>query len=163
MTGSNIRWWTENGVLLICSTPGICGNIRCSAPMEWNYVIQGDQLDLTSRQVAGLSFSYTRGLGEMPAPASEPASQQGTSSLEGTWLWLNTVYYVFEAGGGGTMAGSNMRWWTDNGVLFICSTPGICGNVRCSAPMEWNYVVQGNQLDLTSRQVAGLSFSYTRR
>ena len=86
-------------------------------------------------------------------------------SLVGTWNWMGQPYYVFEAGGGGTMTGSAIRWWTPRGgALDICITPEFCGNT-CTLPMEWYYAFanNGNQLTLTSRTIAGMSFVYTRQ
>ena len=85
-----------------------------------------------------------------------------TASLVGTWLWLGTPYYVFYEDGTGTMAGSDILWTTSNGVLSICSTPGVCGDT-CLFPSEWDYEIDGSELTLDSRQLANVSFTYTRR
>jgi|GEM_PF-2289024 len=99
-------------------------------------------------------------------PTQTPQTPQAPSatqaSLVGTWLWLGSPYYVFETGGRGTMSGMAILWSTSNGVLRICSTPDLCGST-CIAPAEWNYVLTGNQLTLTSRVIDSLTFTYTRR
>ena len=100
-----------------------------------------------------------------PQPAEEPepeAEQEPAPTLIGTWLWMGMPYYVFESGGHGTMAGMDIRWSADRGVLTICATPEICGDA-CPAPHEWHYVIDGNQLTLTSRQIADMYFTYTRQ
>ncbi|MCL2874618.1 MAG: hypothetical protein FWE29_06800 [Defluviitaleaceae bacterium] len=96
---------------------------------------------------------------EEPSPTPEPSLE---STLIGTWLWMGSPYYVFEQNGYGTMSGSDIRWTSREGVLSICSTPSICG-ITCFAPSEWNYTLDENQLILTSRLTANLTFTYTRR
>ena len=98
----------------------------------------------------------------MQEPTAQEPEPQAAGSLEGTWLWMGSPYYEFEAGGRGTMSGSNIRWSTSRGVLSICSTPDICGNT-CHAPMEWYYVLAGNELTLTSTIIDDMVFEYTRR
>ena len=93
-------------------------------------------------------------------PTPQPSATQ--SPLIGTWIWMGSPYYVFESGGRGTMGGMDIRWSASNGVLSICNTPDFCGNT-CIAPAEWNYVISGNQLTLTSRLIPDLTFTYTRR
>jgi hypothetical protein len=93
------------------------------------------------------------GIGATPPPQAQ--------SLVGTWLWLGTTYYVFEANGRGTMIGMDIRWWTSAGILSICSTPDFCGN-NCFAPTEWRYSISGNTLTLTS-DILDMSYTYTRR
>jgi hypothetical protein len=100
------------------------------------------------------------------ATAPLPPSQE-ESGLIGIWNWMGSPYYLFEANGEGIMAFNTLleqsiRWTTDNGILSICTTPDVCGNT-CFAPMEWYYVIDGNQLDLTSRSGPALSFTYTRQ
>lgn len=99
---------------------------------------------------------------EIGTPPAAPATPAPAQTLVGTWLWNNQPYYVFNAGGTGTMAGSAIRWWTGNGVLSICNTPAMCGN-NCPAPMDWRYSFSGNQLTLTSTTIANMSFTYTRQ
>ena len=101
----------------------------------------------------------------VPVPA-EPATTQpaANETLIGEWNWLGSLYYTFQAGGRGIRFGAEIMWSSRNGVLTICSTPAMCGSVNaCSAPEEWNYTISGNELTLTSRQVAGMTFTYTRR
>ena len=84
------------------------------------------------------------------------------SAIVGTWLWLGTPYYVFNADGTGTMADMDITWSTSGGILTICTTPDICGNI-CILPHLWNYTISGNQLTLESRQVDDMIFTYTRQ
>ena len=84
------------------------------------------------------------------------------SSLVGTWMWMGSPYYVFEANGTGTMPGFNLNWWTSGGILFICTTPGLCGS-NCLNPTEWDYEIVGNTLTLTGRGLLRwMTFTYTR-
>ncbi|MCL2391282.1 MAG: stalk domain-containing protein [Oscillospiraceae bacterium] len=93
-----------------------------------------------------------------PAPAPAPPAAQG---LVGTWNLMGSAHYVFNANGTGTMSGLPIRWTASGGMLSICITPDACGT-SCIAPTEWNYVISGNQLTLTSRLIPGLSVQYTR-
>ena len=96
-----------------------------------------------------------------PAPTPEPIPLTD-HALVGTWYWMESPYYVFEADGSGTMVGQDINWLAENGVLAICITPDLCrGN--CNAPAEWYYVLDRDQLDLTSRVVPDTTFTYTRR
>ena len=83
-------------------------------------------------------------------------------TLIGTWLWMDSPYYVFEEDRRGTMSGMDILWTTNQGVLTVCTTPELCGNT-CLAPQEWYYVVEGNRLTLTSRLLQDMTFTYTRR
>jgi len=103
-----------------------------------------------------------------PEEAEEPEEsetqepeQQAAETLEGTWMWMGMPYYVLQADGRGTMAGSDIRWSTSGGVLSICSTPDMCGDT-CIAPMEWRYVFAGNELTLTSTIMDDMTYVYTR-
>ena len=89
----------------------------------------------------------------------------GTSALVGTWAWLGEPYYVFNSDGSGTMPPNiSINWGTGNGILAICNTPFMCrGN--CPAPMEWNYVLDGDELTLNSRLplLSAATLTYTRQ
>jgi len=90
------------------------------------------------------------------------APEQIQYGLEGSWLWNGREYYVFEFNGTGTMSGTNIDWSSWAGLLSICSTPDLCqGN--CIAPTEWYYTLESDQLTLTSRLSAALTYVYTRR
>jgi hypothetical protein len=83
-------------------------------------------------------------------------------NLVGSWSWTGIQYYTFEENGTGTMAGSAIRWWTSNGVLYICTTPASCRGT-CSAPSEWIYEITGDQLTLTNRRNTAMSYTYTKQ
>ena len=87
----------------------------------------------------------------------------GTDELVGDWNWdvTNTLYYTFNADGTGVRDGAAIHWSTNNGVLRICWTPGMCGN-SCIAPEEWNYSISGDTLNIDSRQVPGIAWGYIR-
>ncbi|MCL2840730.1 MAG: hypothetical protein FWE05_08135 [Defluviitaleaceae bacterium] len=93
--------------------------------------------------------------------AVEPVGDSNTA-LVGTWDWMGSPYYVLEADGTGTMAGEAIRWISANGILSVCITPDLCGDT-CILPADWYYILEGNQLDLTSTVVAGMNFTYNRR
>jgi len=93
------------------------------------------------------------------APATQqPATQNQNQSLVGTWNWIGSPWYVFNADGTGVQSPNfmeqNFRWSTNNGVLTITGM---------GMAQEWDYVIEGNQLTITSRQLAGLSYTYTRQ
>lgn len=102
------------------------------------------------------------------APAAEEETSVETpaevanTTLIGTWYWIGTPYYVLNENGEGTMAGTPIGWTAANGILSICITPTICGTT-CIAPAEWYYVLEGNELVLTSTIISGMTFTYTRR
>jgi len=80
-------------------------------------------------------------------------------ALVGSWDFNGQPYYTFNEDGTGDMAGSAIRWAAGNGQLSVCVTPRICGT-RCSQPSSWNYTLDRDNLNLSSRL---LSFDYTRR
>jgi len=85
------------------------------------------------------------------------------ATLVGVWFWEGMEYYVLNADGTGTMAGMNINWELVNNVLFVCSTPDMCESLdNCPLPMEWYFVLEGNNLTLTSATVEGMVFYYTR-
>jgi hypothetical protein len=89
------------------------------------------------------------------------------SPLVGTWLWADSPYYVFEANGRGVMnpgdLESNILWTTEDGILFICTTPEVCGSFAdCTLVLEWYYTVSGDNLILDSRTVPGMVLEYIR-
>ncbi|MCL2839277.1 MAG: hypothetical protein FWE05_00770 [Defluviitaleaceae bacterium] len=82
-----------------------------------------------------------------------------SEALIGNWDWNGQPYYVLNANGTGTMAGSAIRWAAGNGRLHVCVTPNMCGTL-CPSPTVWNYELDGDNLNLSTRI---LSFNYTRR
>lgn len=90
-----------------------------------------------------------------------------TTGLVGEWDWDETgiLYYTFNADGTGRMfVLGNIRWSTNNGILSVCVTPGMCGAVSlCSGPQVWSYDLSGNSLTLTAVGAGGGPFHYTRR
>jgi len=87
-----------------------------------------------------------------------------TQSLVGNWDWMGMPYYVFNAGGTGTMSDMDILWSTNGGVLYTCSTPSLCGSIsNCILPSRWSYSLSGNQMVLDSLDVPGMTFTYTRR
>jgi len=100
---------------------------------------------------------------EPPATTEpEPISELASDSLVGTWYWMGSPYYILYDNGEGTMSGSAIRWAAADGILSICNTPAIC-STTCLAPAEWHYIIEGDELTLTSTLVALMTFTYTRR
>ncbi|MCL2420444.1 MAG: hypothetical protein FWD03_01175 [Defluviitaleaceae bacterium] len=89
-------------------------------------------------------------------------AQSDVAAFVGTWNWMNTPYYTFEAGGQGRMAGIDITWFVRDGLLAICNTPQVCGN-DCLFPTEWYYEFDGDELTLTNNLDASLSYTYTRQ
>jgi hypothetical protein len=114
-----------------------------------------EDLDASLKGIPPESTTYT----PMLSPTSTP--EPDAQPLLGTWLWMGSPYYVFEANGRGTMAGSDIHWSVNSGVLSICNTPAQCGNT-CSLPDEWSFVIDGNQLTITSLLIPDFIFVYTR-
>jgi len=81
----------------------------------------------------------------------------GDERLVGSWDWKGSVYYLFNASGSGTMAGSSIRWTTSGNRLEICVTPDTCGN-RCSAPMSSTFSLTNDDDTLRFN-----GFTYIRR
>lgn len=168
ITSLQFTWTAEAGTLLI-----VGDGVRD----EMGFFIDGDTL--TTTNASGETRHYTRvsqtavtddnqpppeepeESAEAPEQPEEP-EVQASQTLEGTWLWMGSPYYVFEAGGRGTMVGSDILWSTSGGVLSICSTPDICGST-CIAPSDWYYELAGNELTLTSTISSDMTFVYTRR
>ena len=108
-----------------------------------------------------------------PTPAETPAATPAETPAEtghalvGSWDFMGLgVYYVFNADGTGIRGFEAIPdmigyfdWTASNGILRITVTEGF-GVVGFTE--EWNYVIEGNQLDIDSRQVAGIEWSYTR-
>jgi len=93
----------------------------------------------------------------------EPAEATNEHPLVGTWAWLGTPYYVFNADGTGTQTPEMpLLWAAENGVLSICITPDLCGST-CIASLDWYYVIDGNQLTLTSTIIPDMTYTYTRQ
>ena len=86
---------------------------------------------------------------------------QAAQALVGTWYWLGSPFYIFNANGSGMMGTSEINWTAANGVLGVCVTPDLCRG-DCIAPSEWYYTIDGNRLVLVSRITAGIYFEYTR-
>ena len=105
-----------------------------------------------------MEYSYVRidtetGTIVVEAPPSD-------SAVIGTWAWdANELYlYTFNADGTGT------RGLPDEVETFTWSVPES-GRVdmRVGTMTErWDYVVEDNVFTLTSRQIAGMEFSYIR-
>ncbi|MCL2235383.1 MAG: copper amine oxidase N-terminal domain-containing protein [Defluviitaleaceae bacterium] len=85
-------------------------------------------------------------------------------SFVGNWDWLDMPFYVFNADGTGTIPGFDIIWSASGGILYICSTPDLCGNISdCILPDRWIYSFSGNQMVLESLDIPDFIFTYTRR
>jgi len=101
---------------------------------------------------ATVDFTHYEAYNEAAAPAH---------GLVDSWALGNTIYYVFNDNGRGSMAMIGIQWWADNGTLTICRTRFHCRNT-CSNPFTWNYSINGNYLILTSPGAQGVSYTFTR-
>ena len=79
--------------------------------------------------------------------------------LVGTWYFFGSPYYVLNEDGSGTVGGSAITWWVDGNTFFYCATPNLCGNNRCTLPIEQPWSIDGDVLTLT---LLGTEFTYTR-
>jgi len=74
-------------------------------------------------------------------------------TLVGTWTLLGVRVFRFDANGGGVFwvdsYAVDIRWWTNNGALYICISPDLCGT-SCPFPFRDYYQLSanGNQLAL---------------
>ncbi|MCL2587899.1 MAG: hypothetical protein FWD84_00640 [Oscillospiraceae bacterium] len=118
---------------------------------EWSYVIDGRLLTLTSRQVAGMEYIYV---------LDTPAADQTGSDFVGTWAWdgNSSWTYVFDANGTGTRG---MPTGRDSFVWWTTADGGIAMDLGDWIEL-WSYELSGNDLTITSRQEAGVTFSYVR-
>jgi len=82
----------------------------------------------------------------------------------GTWLWMGSPYYVFNADGTGNMfLTGDLLWEVNDGILSICATPEVCRSIRgCLGLAEWYYVIDGDELHLDSTVLPDFEFTYTR-
>jgi len=93
----------------------------------------------------------------------EPAAPTA-GSLIGTWDFMGSPYYVFEADGTGDMFGSDILWSASGGVLSVCITPDLCGTIEsCLGTADWYYEFNGNdEVTLTNTEFEDMTFTYTR-
>jgi hypothetical protein len=140
---------------------------------RWDYSITNNVVTIESRQESGVRFSYTRVQAEEPATTTTaPAQVQDTAaSVAGNWYWQGAVFYTFNEDGTGVRDVSGIteepqmpiNWTTANGTLYICTTPDFCDSAEaCIEPELWSYVLAANSLTITSQQVTGIQFTYTR-
>jgi len=131
------------------------GHVRIDLPggvrENWNFAITGDALAMHSRELAGVSFGYTRA-------GAEPVL---CAALFGAWLWDENELYEYMFCDDGTGWRSLPDWtetflWTihNEGHLRLFMSDGI--------REDWNYSVNEGVLRLVSRQVANVWFSYLR-
>ena len=125
---------------------------------RWDYAIRGNMLTITSRQVAGMTYSYMRfdpaiGTIVMPAPPRN-------HPLIGQWAWDDNALwqYTFNADGTG------VRGFPDERETFRWTIPETGRlDIRVGGATErWDFAITGNVFSITSRQVAGMMFSYRR-
>ena len=140
----NFRWEANNGILAL-SGMGLTE--------QWDYVIEGSELIITSR-IMNMSFIYIR---EGETALAINADTTGDNAILGTWNWLGMPYYIFAANGIGVRSPNLMpqsfRWTTNNDILTITGV---------GVPEEWSYTITGNQLEIESRLIPGMSFIYNR-
>ena len=154
-----------NGTAVTLDVPARTINGRTFLPLRFVGESLGLNIDFYANTVIINTPANTLSQADLRATASArvvATMPSATQSLVGTWFWQSSPFYVFESGGRGTMIGMDIRWTASNGVLSICITPDFCGS-SCIAPAEWNYVLSGNQLTLTSRLIPDLVYTYIRK
>ena len=139
---------------------------------QWNYSIDGNTLVLDSRQT-DFNFTFTRVGGvEMETTAPPVANTNDVNDNEndlaltaeeqafvGAWSWptLPAWQYNFSEDGTGTRGTpeeyEEFGWAAEDGVLLIATSL-----------MEemWSYEIVDGLLTITSMQVEGMTYSYTR-
>jgi|GEM_PF-5102519 len=87
---------------------------------------------------------------------SVPVAPVLDERLVGIWYWQGSPYYSFRSDGRGFIAPEtrniNIRWWTNDGMVFICNTPPLCDDI-CDLPTRWYYELDGNLLILKSATI----------
>ena len=170
--GTGTRGLPDDIETFVWSTPN-AGHLRIEVPAvfreEWNYTVDGDSLILDSRQFAGMTHRYSREGAQAAAPSINPA-------LIGTWSWDDDPLWQYDFLADGT----GLRGREGSPALFDWSTPEP-GVLWIETPLpedaldhdldedalalireEWNYTIDGDSLILDSRQLAGMTYSYTR-
>jgi len=149
LMGREITWWTEENILHICTTPGLCGD-ECIATISGSYAISDGELAVT---IDGVTVTYTK--------AFMADDRTITQDLIGTWLVLNGESFIFNQDGTGLINNIPIYWWTNNNVLYVCITPEDCGDY-CLAPGTSFYLIENNYLHIESTGF-GIRFSAIRQ
>lgn len=56
-----IAWTTQNGTLILCSTPDFCHSMEsCIEPERWSYVLTANTLTLTNQHDQTMQYTYLR-------------------------------------------------------------------------------------------------------
>ena len=130
--------------------------------------LMGDRAFLPVRaiaEIAGLYVDFDGATNTVVLTTEGTAAVTDTQAhaghqLVGTWAWdISASYeYVFNADGTGTRGVAplleSIRWRTGRGGHLIIETQQFVES--------WTYVINGDVLTLTSRQVDGMEFSYFR-
>jgi len=131
---------------------------------QWDYTLVGDVFTISSRQVADMTFSYIR-VDETAADVPDGEIQLNYE-LIGTWAWDDnyTYTYVFNADRTGVrgFAGATETFtWSNPGDGRITIRPDELptGGIQYE---QWDYTLIDNIFTISSRQVTGMTFSYTR-
>jgi len=96
-----------------------------------------------------------------------PTQEETQQTLAGTWIvgGRHQLMLLLDDGTG-HMFGETIGWFTNDGVLSICTTPDICQRIGfCVAPaMQWYYTLDRNSLTLVSLDNSPeLNFNASRR
>jgi len=153
--GTGARGFSDSMESFTWSTQGN-GQIRINSFIilreNWSYSMDGDALTLSSNQVAGVTYIYIR----------DGAPPRISYALIGEWLFDDNILFelVLDADGTGRIglpdSSSPLQWAVlDEGHLRI----DVIGGYR----EHHSYVIDGDMLILTNREVAGLVTNYVRR
>lgn len=94
------------------------------------------------------------------------------SPLVGSWSFMGTPWYTFNDDGTGTRpthhdfvgtGADSFTWSTRNDQLTITLTAGpVFNDAMYDNTESWTFTISGNTLTLSSNQVEGIVWAYTR-
>ncbi|MCL2409590.1 MAG: hypothetical protein FWC96_08285 [Oscillospiraceae bacterium] len=122
---------------------------RGGAVERWTFTLLGNNLTL-ARSATNENYEYMR----VGAPPSG-------HTLTGTWSWTgdDSYQYILNADGSGTRgvpgAIESFTWLLDEGNHLLL-------DLGWGVIESWTFGVTGDTLTLSSRQVSGMVYSYTR-
>ena len=140
----SFNWFSAGDMLIVHTGP--------LQQDEWTYRIDGDTLNLASRQVTGYTQEWTRG-----SFAQNPA-------LLGEWTWDGDdewkYYFSIDITGERGWIGEEepFFWATVDDMLAIVVHDAMFGLIA----EKWRFTVTGNVLNLVSLDTPGVEFSYVR-
>ena len=142
-----VRWYQDDDIIHICTSPNVCIFGNCPAPMSWYFELNDDTLILTSL-LTWEEHVYVR---ENPLfqPLQLPSPD---SQLIGVWGYLDPELVLNADGTGniydGSYRGSDFRWYQDGNLFHICDTPDVCLPGRCWTPASFHFYIDNDRLTI---------------